>query len=439
MTDDEIPDDLGEPEPAVDHVPDAVLDELMVAFSEPTDEGRGYDFDDPSLDRLLGLAPGQPGGAGSPDDDGGPTVGVPADDGPVAAGSTGQAAVADTADAAEAVADAEDEVAAVAAVEPPAPSPAPSPARRTIVITDDDQPDIAYLDEELEERFRGEADGDGTRSTVVIGDLDEGPPVEQIGDRTGHAIDPRMRARRIAVRREQGRRRLFWVGLGIGVVLVLVSAIAIVASPLFDVRTVDVQGAVYTDQDVLAEVVDAMMGDPVLLVDTQAAEDVLRGVPWVDDVRITTDFPHRVLIDIRERRPVASFQGSDQKYRVIDVEGRVLDVITGQPVDYLLITGDNPDTPRGGFAGAPYAASAHLVSVLPLELRAVAASVRIDTGTGTLSLVLDTGAAEPVVARLGDPTSLDDKLARLLQAVRNGLGAVCQVDVSTSEVGLVPC
>mgnify|MGYP003339753602 FL=1 len=49
------------------------------------------------------------------------------------------------------------------------------------------------------------------------------------------------------------------------------------------------------------------------------------------------------------------------------------------------------------------------------------------------------GGAQPVVARLGDSNALDDKLARLLQAVRNGLGAVCQVDVSTSEVGLTPC
>mgnify|MGYP003345557387 CR=1 FL=1 len=83
--------------------------------------------------------------------------------------------------------------------------------------------------------------------------------------------------------------------------------------------------------------------------------------------------------------------------------------------------------------------AARLVSVLPSELRAVASSVRIDSGTSTLSLVLDMGGAQPVVARLGDSNALDDKLARLLQAVRNGLGAVCQVDVSTSEVGLTPC
>ena len=57
-------------------------------------------------------------------------------------------------------------------------------------------------------------------------------PVEQLGERTGSTIDPRMRARRIAVRREEGRRRLFWVGLGAALVLVLVGAVAVVASPL---------------------------------------------------------------------------------------------------------------------------------------------------------------------------------------------------------------
>ena len=66
----------------------------------------------------------------------------------------------------------------------------------------------------------------------------------------------------------------------------------------------------YTDEDVLQGVIDDLMGEPVLLVDTRAAEQRLEAVPWVENARVETDFPHGVLIDIRERQPVATFQGA---------------------------------------------------------------------------------------------------------------------------------
>jgi cell division protein FtsQ len=55
-------------------------------------------------------------------------------------------------------------------------------------------------------------------------------------------------------------------------------------------------------------VIDDLEGEPVLLVDTEAVEAKLESVPWVESARVRTDFPHTVFIDIRERRPVASFQ-----------------------------------------------------------------------------------------------------------------------------------
>jgi hypothetical protein len=44
-----------------------------------------------------------------------------------------------------------------------------------------------------------------------------------------------------------------------------------------------------------------------------------------------------------------------------------------------------------------------------------------------------------VLVRLGDSQNLDEKLARLLKQVRSGLDGVCQLDVSTSDAGVVPC
>ncbi len=407
-----------EPMEPSEHVPDAVLDELSVAFSTPdTPPEKGYDFDDPSIDRILGLTPAASAGPAAPGDD----PGNDTDDDP-------SLLVID---------DDEIEIEADEPVEPadePAETAAPEPPRKTIVIEHEEVPDTVYLD----------ADPSEERSTVVIGDLDDGsPPVQQVQPAGSAGMDPRIRARRIANRRAEGRRRLIWVSIAVALVLVVVAAIAVVASPIFDVRDVQVQGAVYTDPDVLAEVVDSIQGEPVLLVDTDAAEKKLEAVPWVERARVTTDFPHVVRIDIRERKPVATFQGGDEKYRVIDAQGRVLDVITGQPIAYMLIVGDNPDTERGQFAGAPYASAAQLVLALPPDIRSITTSVAVDSTSGELTLTLTSPPDKDdsdIEVRLGDGTDLDEKLARLLYQVRNGNGleGVCSLDVSTSEVGQVP-
>lgn len=313
--------------------------------------------------------------------------------------------------------------------------PATEPPRRTIVIPEDDQPDTVYLDAEKEERFRAvHATSHGERDTIFISDLDDGAVVEPAPTRGSAGIDPRIRARRIAVRRSEGRRRLVWVGVAVIVLLVLVGAIAVLASPIFEVSEVRVQGAVYTDEEVLVDIIADIEGDPVLLVDTKAIEDQLEKVAWVEQARVRTDFPHTIVIDIRERQPLATFQGSDRQWRVIDVQGRVLDVIEGRPVAYMLITGNHPDTSRGQFAGGPYASAAVLVASLPGEIRRITESVGLDASTGTLTMHLD----GDVEVRLGDGEDLDQKLARLLGQVRDGLEGVAALDVSTAEIGVVP-
>lgn len=303
----------------------------------------------------------------------------------------------------------------------------------TIVIggDDDDLPDIAYLDEIVER------EDDPARGTISIGDdLDSTGAFDAVSP-SSRSMDPRVRARRAAVTRAKSRKRLWWA-LGIaGVVLVAVAVLAVLGSSLFAVERVTVQGAVYTDPVRLQAVIDDLTGEPVLLVDTLAAERALEEIPWVERAIVTTDFPNDVLIDIRERVPLAVYQGSDAQFRVVDRDGRVLDVLAGQPVDYLLVTGAGPDLDPGSFAGAPYAGAAQLVGALPDEIRELAVTASVDAATGDLGLVLDPGTPAPdITVRLGAATGLDGKLARLLQRVRDGLEGIVAIDVSTDEVSI---
>lgn len=439
--------------PSPDHVPDKVLEELHGAFGDPTPN---YDFDDPHIDRLLGVgeqvAVEQPGGSRREMSASAPPSTI--DTAQVPAVSTPRRPRRER--AASQPGGGDDPTPADA----PAPSdpPAAEPARRTIVITDGELPDVGYLEDERERVFdvheantraraerearrteptdlaAGTAAG-GPRSTIVIDDLDDGVVIEKLERRTVSNIDPRISARRSAVSRAKGRKRLIWIGVGVGVFAVVVLVVALFASKVFDVREVHVQGAVYSDQAVIDAVVADMLGDPVLLVDTHAAEVRLETIPWVERAVVRTDFPHDVYIDIRERRAAVGFQGTDAKFRVIDVTGRVLQVTDGQPAEMLLIAGTNPNTAAGAWAPASYRDAAQLVVALPTEIRQATSFVGVDPVTGGLTITLN----GTVTVRLGNAQDMEQKLARLLSRMRLGLAGVCELDVSTAEVGAVAC
>ena len=434
--------------PGADDPPEHVLEELLEAFSE--ESAPQYNFDDPSIDRILGITDEHE----VPEHESGHDESAELSRPPIAVSAPPEVAVANEAavvvfPTSKPPKKRKRGKASKASAESPPPVPVttgqaddPAAPRRIIVIAEDNLPDSVYLDEDKERAFhqrRDAVDESGQRSTIVIADLDGATATEPPLASSRGGIDPRIRARRISVRRAEGRRRLIWAGIGGGVLLVTIAAVAVFASSIFDVREVSVQGAVYTDPAVLQGVIDDLQGEPVLLVDTAAAQETLEAVPWVESARVATDFPHRVVIDIRERVPIATFQGGDGQFRVIDLQGRVLDVLAGQPIDYLLVTGDHPDTARGQFAGAPYAAVAELVSSLPPEIRDVTLSVGVDASTGTLTMVLANDQPDGVSVRLGDERGLDEKLARLLRQVRKGLDGVCALDVSTSDAGVVPC
>lgn len=408
-----------------DQPSDAVLGELSAVFGEP--ERPTYDFDDPSIDRMLGID-----AATVPDDDIDDAVfdddayDVDPDDDPddePAAPPTRPTIVIDDDGVHDVV------HTTLHTVFDDAP-------RSTVVIPADDQPDTVFLDRDAEDRLR-DVHGD----TIVIDDLDDAVAPAQSDAAEEEAprgsLDPRIRARRIAARRAEGRKRLKWAAIIGGAVVVVVGGLSVVASPLFKATDVRVQGAIYTDREVLAAVIADVKSTPILLVDTKDQERALERVPWVETARVATSFPHTVVIDIRERRPLATFKAGDGKWRVIDIEGRVLDVIAGQPVAYMLVTGNHPDTGRGDYAGAPYATVGRLVAALPPEVRSRTTSISLDSSTSNLSLVLNRGDKHSIVVHLGDGSMLEDKLARLLNQIHTGLDRVVEIDVSTEEVGVV--
>jgi cell division protein FtsQ len=299
---------------------------------------------------------------------------------------------------------------------------------RAVVITDDEIPDAVYIKGSLA------TDSSGERSTIFIDDghATSGETISIEAAAAATRIEPRLRDRRLAVKKAETRKRLKWVLIATAVIAAVVGGLAVLGSSLFDVQDVEVEGAVYTDEDALAGIVEDLRGSPVLRIDTDDVERQVEQIPWVRDARVTTDFPHGVKIEIAERQPALAFEGDDGRFRVIDDEGRVLDVLDGQPVDYLLLTSpEGPALAAGRFAPEGFGAAASLVQALTPRMSARAESVSVTPDGSDLRLTLRGGTE----VRFGAAEDLIVKLVRLQTVLEEHAGEPLSViDVATNEV-----
>ena len=249
------------------------------------------------------------------------------------------------------------------------------------------------------------------RRPIFIDDRPTGETISLEAATSATRIEPRLRERRIAVRRAEGRKRLRWVLVAVVVVVLVVAVLAVLGSSLFTIEDVEVEGAVYTDRVTLDAVVEELRARPCCGPTPTAPSETLEAIPWVEAARVTTDFPHGAKIEIRERTPVASYAGPDGAFRVIDSHGRVLDVLDAQPIEYLPITSaDPPELTAGQFAPQGFSAAASLLQALDARAAGAGRNRSPSTADGTdLRLLLTDG----IEVRFGAARDLVVKLVRL--------------------------
>ncbi len=426
-----------------------VLDELLRAFAADTTDAatlQRIDLTSPEVDELISGSPAAPPR---------PTP-EPADD--TAEDTADEASPEDLAvDAAAGAVDAPAEEPAVepsgdehsgadpAAVEP-APDASPAAvARPTIVIVDHEteaavEVDAADLVPAGDPLLAAAASNEtaplaGTlvdEDRVFIDDSTVSDAITIEEAVTATRIEPRVRERRSAVKRAKSRKRLTWFLVVVFLLALIVGGLAVLGSGLFAVEDVEVEGADRADPAAVDAVVDSLLGTPVLRVDTDAVESQLEAIPWVQDARVTTDFPHGARIELRERTAAATYQGPDGSFRVIDPEGRVLELADEQPADLLVVSADGaPDVPPGQFAPTGFRAAASLVDALTPTMEAVAESIVVTADGSDVRLLLAGG----IEVRFGASQDLVAKLVRLQTWLEIGQdAAVRTVDVSTDEV-----
>lgn len=238
-------------------------------------------------------------------------------------------------------------------------------------------------------------------------------------------MDPRIRQRRIEVRRDAGRRRLRVLLACLGVATVVGGAAAATRSPLLDVDRVEVAGAERTPR---GQVVNAggLGGRPAMTdVDTATVARRVEALPWVLDARVGKEWPGTVRVEVVERQAVAAVP-ADGGWAVVDAAGRVLEVAVAKPAG-LPVLGAVPSPGRPGSMLAPASAVAlRVAAALPAQVRARVADVAAVAG-GEVELQLVPAGS---VVRLGRPVDLEAKLQSLATLLtRADLAGVAVVDV----------
>lgn len=242
--------------------------------------------------------------------------------------------------------------------------------------------------------------------------------------RAAAPIDPRIRARRIAVRRHAGRRRLqrlFDAGL---LLLVLAGFAAALRSPLLDVDEVAVAGATRTEPAAVRAALGIARGDQLMDLDLRAAGERVVALPWVREAEVRRGVDGLVTVTVVERTPVAVIEGATGSH-LVDGDGRVLAPVGAAP----------PTTPLVTIAGVPADVAPgdqlprHLAEVLAVAARlselAPGAVTSLTAGDGLRGALAGGGEV-----RFGDAGSLDAKLRSLVTVLEQvDLACLAVLDV----------
>jgi cell division protein FtsQ len=295
--------------------------------------------------------------------------------------------------------------------------------------------DIEVIDDDIEVIDDIEVtDDEAVEAVVVLAEVvpaDAAPevvvPAEMVPDDEVPAgvrrppVDPRIRARRVAVAREQGRRRLRVVLVGLSLVVAVGSAWLLVQSPILDVDHIVVSGVPNARLAAVIAATGVHRHDALLLVSTGAVERRVERVPGIGAVHVSRDLPGTLRITVREQGAALWARAPGNRVVLVGHDGRVLQYAPAPPPNVIELRG-LAHVPAPG-RRVPVAAVAGVMAQLPTAMAervgAISAAnpgdVRLylviggEVRLGDFSLLHDKGvAAEAVIERMACPLSYVD-------------------------------
>lgn len=246
------------------------------------------------------------------------------------------------------------------------------------------------------------------------------------------AIDPRLRARRVEVRRSEGRRRLRVLVIAAGVVGALALLAGLLFTPLFDVDRVTVAGQFRTDPADVVAAAGIERGEPLVTADLAGAERRIEALPWVDEATVVRSWPGTLRYRVVERVPAAAAQGPDGSWVAIDGDGRVLVGLDAEPTDLPVVEGVTVDPTVGASVPDDAAGAFAVAAAIPPSARPAVDAVLVDAD-GAVTVRLDAGG----VATIGPLEDLPAKGVALASVIAAVDPCIATLDLTVASAPLL--
>jgi cell division protein FtsQ len=254
-----------------------------------------------------------------------------------------------------------------------------------------------------------------------------GDPATEAGDDAGSApgtgpvsiasLHPRMRSRRIAVRRSEGLRRLRRLTWGLAGLALLVDGVALAHTGFVDVDEFAVVGTANVSAAAVEHASGIDLGDALLTLDEAGAERRIERLPWVAEADVVRQWPGTVRITVTERQPAAVLQVKDDPavpLALVDATGRVLE-IGAHPEGLIAVTEVPPPLAEGDRAPAAARDALRIADAASRRMPGTIVSL-----TSDLEATLGSGG----VVLFGSADDLDTKLTAL-STVLSGVDLEC--------------
>jgi cell division protein FtsQ len=240
----------------------------------------------------------------------------------------------------------------------------------------------------------------------------------------GRTIDPRIRARRIEVQRDRGRRRLRRLGQLSALAAALIGVLGLTRTPLLDVDHIDVVGASRTGAAAVIGRSAVQTGDRLTGVPLGRVAARVATLPWVGTVDVRRGWPNRLRITGVERHQVAAVAGRPAAaghpfWIVLDVGGRQLAQTPDPPQAVPVLQVPAVRVALGTDVDPRFQTMLQVAASVPQSLAGRVLALRV-TGPGRVGGTVRLSSGGTAAIELGPADQLDRKwlaLASVLAAV----------------------
>ena len=243
--------------------------------------------------------------------------------------------------------------------------------------------------------------------------------------KTRPSIDPRIRQRRVDVRRRQGRRRLRWFAGVILVLLLVAVGVAVLHLPWFTVRVVTVSGThAHTSDAAIVAAADLGHHPALISVDPGAVASRIEQLPFIATARVERHWPDGVGIAVTERVPSVTMAGPGRSWSVLDGQGRTLEVVPARPAGLVMLVvptaqGAPAPPPVGGTVASAGSFGLTVCRTLPVAFASQVTTVTL-ASDGTIDLALNSGLTVLLGTDTDLPAKYEDVAAIIAHASLHG-------------------